>query len=86
MKKLSSFLFIISLISLAIGLSDVGSGIFSGLIRAAGAVFFVLAYITRVIEKAEAEETGQVQGEVEGLRAEGDESSAGLLTPAHLAH
>ena len=86
MKKLSSILFIISLISLAIGLSDVGSTMFSGLIRAMGAVFFVVAYITRVMEKAEAEETGQVQGEVEGLRDEGDESSAGLLTPAHVAH
>jgi hypothetical protein len=86
MKKLSSILFVVSLISLAIGLSDVGSNMFSGLGRAMGAIFFALAFITRVFEKAEAEETGQVQGEVEGLRAEGDESSAGLLTPAHAAH
>jgi hypothetical protein len=86
MKKLSSFLFIISLVSLAVGISGVGGNMFSGLIRAMGAVLFVVTYVTRVMEKAEAEETGRVQGEVGGLRAEGDEASAGLLTPAHLAH
>jgi hypothetical protein len=86
MKKLSSILFILSLTSLVIGLSDVGSPVFSGLIRAMGAVFFVLAYITRVIEKAEAEEPGQLPSEVGVSRAEGNQPSTGLLTPAHHAH
>ena len=86
MKKLSSILLVISLVGLAVGLSGMGSNAFSGLSRAIGAIFFALAFITRVVEKAEAEETSQVQGEVKGLRAEGDRSSAGLLTPAHPSH
>jgi hypothetical protein len=75
MKKMSSILLVISLISLAIGLSGVGSNIFSGLSRAAGAVFFVLAFITRVIEKAEDEQPAEGVGRVENLRPEGKEPS-----------
>ncbi len=82
MKRLSTILFIISLISLATGLTDVGSNEFSGLCRAMGAVLFILAYIRRAIEKAESMEPGHVQGEVEGLRVEG----TGPLTPAQHAH
>ena len=86
MKKLSSILFIISLISLAIGLSDAGSNIFSGLSRAMGAVFFVLAYITRVIEKAEDEEPVEVTGKIESSRAEENQPSGRPLTAAQHAH
>ncbi len=86
MKRLSSILFIISLISLAIGLSDVGSNIFSGLSRAMGAVFFVLAFITRVIEKAEDEQPAEVTGKVENSRAEGSQPSGRPLTAAQHAH
>lgn len=86
MKKLSSILFIISLIGLATGLSDAGSNIFSGLSLAMGAVFFVLAFITRVIEKAEAAEPAEVPGRVESSRAEGNQPSGRPLTPAQHAH
>jgi hypothetical protein len=86
MKKLSSILFIISLISLAIGLSDAGSNVFSGLSRAMGAVFFVLAYITRVIEKAEAEQPAEVTGKVESPQAGGKQPTGRPLTPAQHAH
>lgn len=53
--KLSIILAVASVIGLAVGLSDVGSPIFSGFCRAFGAIFFILAFITRLIEKAEAE-------------------------------
>ena len=86
MKKLSSILFIISLISLAIGLSDVGSNEFSGLSRAMGAVFFILAYIRRAMEKAESMEPGEVPGKAESPRAEGTKPAGGPLTPAQHAH
>jgi hypothetical protein len=55
MKKLSNILLLVCLVAGALGFSDVGSNIFSGFCRAMGAVFFILAFITRVIEKAEAE-------------------------------
>lgn len=58
MKKLSNLLLIVCLIALALGFSDVGNAIFSGFSRAMGAVFFILAFITRIMEKAEAEEKG----------------------------
>jgi len=86
MKKLSSILFIISVISLAIGLSDAGSNIFSGLSRAMGAVFFVLAFITRMIEKADAAEPAEVPGKVESSRVEGKQPSGRPLTTAQHAH
>jgi len=86
MKKLSSILFIISLISLAIGLSDAGSNEFSGLSRAMGAVFFILAYIRRAIEMAEAAEPAEVPGKVENSRAEENRPSGRPLTTAQHAH
>ncbi len=86
MKKMSSILFVISLISLAIGLSDAGSNIFSGLSRAMAAVFFVLAYITRVIEKAEAEEPAEVTGKAGSSRTEESQPSGRRLTAAQHAH
>jgi hypothetical protein len=56
MKKLSSILFLMAVAGLVIGLSDLGGSIFSGLARAIGAVFFILAFIAKMIEKAESEE------------------------------
>jgi len=86
MKRLSSILFIISLTSLVIGLSDVGSNEFSGLSRAMGAVFFILAYIRRAIEKAESMEPVEAPGKVENSRAEGSQPSGRPLTAAQHAH
>lgn len=53
--KLFNILVLVCLVFAALGFSDVGSSIFSGFCRAMGAVFFILAFITRVIEKAEAD-------------------------------
>ncbi len=53
MNTLFKILVVLSLIGLAVGLSDVGNAMFSGLCRALGAVFFVLAFITKAIHKAE---------------------------------
>jgi|HubBroStandDraft_6_1064221.scaffolds.fasta_scaffold1306270_1 hypothetical protein len=38
---------------LLLGVLDVGNDAFSGLCRAFGAVFFILAFITKAIDKAE---------------------------------
>jgi len=86
MKKMSSILLIISLLSLAIGLSGVGSNIFSGLSRAAGAVFFVLAFISRVIEKAEDEQPAEGVGRVESPQAGRNEPSGQPMGEARHAH
>ena len=55
MKKLSNILLVVCLLGFVVGLADVGGAIFSGFCRAIGAVFFILTFISRVIEKAEAE-------------------------------
>jgi len=53
--KLSIILAVAAVIGIAVGLTDLGSAIFSGFCRAFGAIFFILAFITRVAEKVEAE-------------------------------
>jgi len=52
--KPSNILFIASVASMAWGLTDVGTPIYSGFARAIGSVFFILSFIARVVEKAEA--------------------------------
>ena len=54
MNTLFKVLVVLCLLGLALGLADVGSGTFSGLCRALGAVCFILAFITKAIQKAEA--------------------------------
>lgn len=54
MNTVFKILTILCVVGLVVGLSDIGNGMFSGLARAAGAVCFVLAFITRVLQKAEA--------------------------------
>lgn len=53
MNNLFKILAVISVAGLVLGLADVGNGMFSGLCRAFGAVFFILAYITKALDKAE---------------------------------
>jgi hypothetical protein len=55
MNKLSNIMLAVCVVAAILGFSDIGSSIFSGFCRAMAAVFFILAFITRVIEKAEAE-------------------------------
>jgi hypothetical protein len=52
--KISRVFLVASLICLAVGLSQLAGEIFTGFGLAMGGVFFILAYITRVIAKAEA--------------------------------
>lgn len=54
MNTVFKILTILCVAGLVVGLSDIGNGMFSGLARAAGAVCFVLAFITRILQKAEA--------------------------------
>lgn len=56
MKPLSKILLAVCILGLVLGLADVGNAMFSGLARAIGAVFFILFFITRVLEIASAEE------------------------------
>ena len=53
MNTMFKMLAILSVISLVVGLSNAGNGMFSGLCRAFGAVLFILAFITKAIHKAE---------------------------------
>ena len=53
MNTLFKILTVIALVGLVVGLSDIGDSMFSGFCRAFGAVFFILAFITRTIDKAE---------------------------------
>lgn len=55
MNTLFKVLMALTVIGLALGFSDVGSGMFSGFCRALGAVFFALAFITRLVHNAETE-------------------------------
>src|SRR5262249_41623965 len=50
MKTLSKLLLFICVLGLVLGISDVGSPMFSGLARAIGAVFFILFFITRMLD------------------------------------
>ncbi len=53
MNCLFKILTIVAVAGLVVGLSDIGNGMFSGMARALGSVFFILAFITRTIQKAE---------------------------------
>lgn len=52
-RKLSIILAVAFVVSIALGVSDIGSEMFTGLCRALGAVFFILACLAYAIEKAE---------------------------------
>ncbi len=54
MNTLFKILVVVCLAGLTLGFCDVGNAMVSGFCRAMGAVFFILAFITKVIEKAEA--------------------------------
>jgi hypothetical protein len=54
MSTIFKILAVLSITCLAIGMSDVGNNMVSGFCRAIGSVFFILAFITKVIQKAEA--------------------------------
>jgi energy-converting hydrogenase Eha subunit C len=54
--KISKILLVVCLIFAVVGFADIGNSMVSGFCRAIGAVFFILTFATRVIEKAEAEE------------------------------
>jgi hypothetical protein len=54
MNTLFKILAVLCVAALLVGLSDIGNGMFSGLARAAGTVCFVLAFITSVLQKADA--------------------------------
>jgi hypothetical protein len=54
MNTLFKILVVVCLTCLALGLGDIGNSMVSGLCRAMGAVFFILAFITKMIQKAEA--------------------------------
>ena len=51
--KPSNIFAAVAIIALISGLADIGSAPTSGFLRAVGAIFFVIAFITRVVEKAE---------------------------------
>ena len=52
--KISRVFFVASLVCIAVGLSQLAGEIFTGFGLAMGGVFFILAYITRLITRAEA--------------------------------
>ncbi len=56
MKLLSKILLAVCLLGFLLGLGDFGNSMFSGVARALGAVFFILFFITRLFEIAEAAE------------------------------
>jgi hypothetical protein len=56
MKKLPVILFVICLINFLLWLSGVTAATIAGFCLAISAVFFILTFITFMIEKAEAEE------------------------------
>ena len=56
MKTVFKILLTICIVGFALGFSGLGNDMFAGFCRAMGAVFFILSFITKVIEKAEAEE------------------------------
>jgi hypothetical protein len=53
MNTLFKVLAVFSVVGLVLGLSDLGNGMFSGFCRAFGAIFFILAFITKTVDKAE---------------------------------
>lgn len=53
MNNLFKILAFVAVAGLVVGLLNVGNDMFSGFCRAFGAVFFILAFITKAIDKAE---------------------------------
>ena len=53
MNTLFKILVALTLIFLALGLSDIANAMISGFCRALGSVFFILAFITKLVHKAE---------------------------------
>jgi hypothetical protein len=53
MNNWFKILAVLSVVGLALGLGNVGNEMVSGLCRAFGAVFFILAFITKSLDKAE---------------------------------
>ncbi|MDB6023435.1 MAG: hypothetical protein JWQ04_3292 [Pedosphaera sp.] len=53
MRKIFNFLLAICILGLVLGLAGVGNNMISGFALAMGAVSFILAFIIRLIEKAE---------------------------------
>jgi len=51
--KPSNVFAVIAIATVIPGLADIGSATTSGFLRAIGAIFFIVAFITRLIEKAE---------------------------------
>jgi len=55
MNTMFKILLVLAVAGLGLGLSDVGNAMFSGFCRAFGAISFILAFITKTIDKAEHE-------------------------------
>ena len=53
-KKLFRTLVIVSTTGLLLGVANVGGEMLSGFFRAFGAVFFIVAFLLRLLDKAEA--------------------------------
>lgn len=53
MNTLFKILAVLSIALLVVGFCDVGNAMFSGFCRAFGAICFILAFITKTIDKAE---------------------------------
>jgi hypothetical protein len=53
-NKLYSTLVIVALTGLLLGVANVGGEMLSGFCRAFGAVFFIVAFLVRLVDKAEA--------------------------------
>jgi hypothetical protein len=51
--KMSKIMAVLCVITTIVGLTDVGGDLFSGLCRGLGGVFFGLAFVALVVEKAE---------------------------------
>jgi hypothetical protein len=52
--KLFNILLAACVVFLVLGLADVGNAMVSGFCRAMGAVLFIVTFVTRVVQKAEA--------------------------------
>jgi hypothetical protein len=56
--KPSNVFAVIAIATVIPGLADIGSATTSGFLRAIGAIFFIVAFITRLVEKAESLNNG----------------------------
>jgi hypothetical protein len=61
MKSLFKILLTACILGFVLGFSGLGNDVFVGFCRAMGAVFFILAFITKLIQKAEVEEMTTVK-------------------------